>query len=230
MRLNEIDLTQRTLITEGWNDPRLTLLETQHIIPFITNVERYIVEAKLSPDQISQLFTDVEKNATASGGNRSLLGKGADVAKLPVKALKFIDGQINKLGAAVQKAGPVENADAKFEQLKAKIGAKDSKVVKAIQGVSDWAKANPGKASIAVAVLTAAAAMAGGPLGGALAGFLARATKDLLQGEKLSTAAGKSMKTAVVGFLAGKAFDFLGTELKDFLGGQTTEELQSNVA
>ena len=27
MRLNEIDLTQRTLITEGWNDPRLTLLE-----------------------------------------------------------------------------------------------------------------------------------------------------------------------------------------------------------
>jgi hypothetical protein len=227
MRLNEIDLTQRTLITEGWNDPRLTLLETQHIIPFITNVERYIVEAKLSPEQISQLFTDVEKNATAAGGNRSLLGKGADVAKLPVKALKFIDGQINKLGAAVQKAGPVENADAKFEQLKAKIGAKDSKVVKAIQGVSDWAKANPGKASIAVAVLTAAAAMAGGPLGGALAGFLARATKDLLQGEKLSTAAGKSMKTAVLGYLSGKAFQFMSTEFKDFFATGSDEDVKA---
>jgi len=227
MRLNEIDLTQRTLITEGWNDPRLTLLETQHIIPFITNVERYIVEANLNPQQISQLFTDVEAGATAAGGNRSLLGKGADVAKLPVKALKFIDGQINKLGAAVQKAGPVENADAKFEQLKAKIGAKDSKVVKAIQGVSDWAKENPGKASIAVAILTAAAAMAGGPLGGALAGFLARATKDLLQGEKLSTAAGKSLKTAVLGYLSGKAFQFMSSEFKDFFATGSDEDVKA---
>jgi hypothetical protein len=227
MKLNEIDLTQRTLITEGWNDPRLTLLETQHIIPFITNVERYIVEANLNPQQISQLFTDVEAGATAAGGNRSLLGKGADVAKLPVKALKFIDGQINKLGAAVQKAGPVENADAKFEQLKAKIGAKDSKVVKAIQGVSDWAKENPGKASIAVAILTAAAAMAGGPLGGALAGFLARATKDLLQGEKLSTAAGKSLKTAVLGYLSGKAFQFMSSEFKDFFASATDEDVKA---
>ena len=65
---------------------------------------------------------------------------------------------MKEIGQAVKKSGPVENADAKFAELKAKIGAKGrSKVVRAIQGVSDWAKANPGKATIAVAILTVAA-------------------------------------------------------------------------
>ena len=60
MRLNEINTTKRALITEGWNDPRLTLLETTHLIPFITSIENYIVEANLTPQQINQMFTDVE--------------------------------------------------------------------------------------------------------------------------------------------------------------------------
>ena len=210
MRLNEINLTQRTLITEGWNDPRLTLLETQHIIPFITSVERYIVEAKLNPQQISQLFTDVEAGATAAGGNRTLAGKGKDAAS-------FINKKIDERGAKLKQAGPVKNADQKFNDLKNKIGSKDSKVVKAVQGVSDWAKENPGKASIAVGILTTAAAMATGPMGGAVAGFIARATKDLLQGADLSTAAGKAAKTGVIGALVGfgveKIGDMLGSAL-----------------
>ena len=67
MRLNEINTTKRALITEGWNDPRLTLLETTHLIPFITSIENYIVEANLTPQQINQMFTDVEAGATAAG-------------------------------------------------------------------------------------------------------------------------------------------------------------------
>ena len=52
--------------------------------------------------------------------------------------------------------------------------------------------------------------MAGGPLGGAVAGFLARATKDILQGKELSTAVGKSIKTGAVGALAGGAIQAVG--------------------
>ena len=66
MRLDQIQ--KSTLITESWNDPRLTLLETQHIIPFVSSIEKYITEAQLTPDQISQLFTNVEQGATAAGG------------------------------------------------------------------------------------------------------------------------------------------------------------------
>ena len=87
MRLNEINSTKRKLITEGWNDPRLTLLETQHLVPFIKSFENYIVEANLNPKQISQLFTDVEAGATASGGNRTALGKGAVQKKIQAKQL-----------------------------------------------------------------------------------------------------------------------------------------------
>ena len=203
MRLNEINLPQRTLITEGWNDPRLTLLETQHIIPFITSVERYIVEANLNPQQISQLFTNVEQGATAAGGNRTMVGKGTDAAK-------FINTKMKELGQAVKKSGPVQNADAKFAELKTKIGSKDSKVVSAIENVSNWAKENPGKASIAVAVLTVAASMAAGPMAGAIAGFISRASKDLLQGKDLSTAAGNAVKTAAIGAVAGAIADAVG--------------------
>jgi hypothetical protein len=204
---------QTKLITEDWNDPRFTILEQKRIIPFVKSIEAYIVEAKLTPDQISQLFTSVEQGATAAGGNRSGIGKAVDVAKLPVEAVKFIDKKINDLGRAIQNTSPVKNLDQKFEQLKAKIGAKDSKVVQGIKAVSDWAIANPGKASIAVAILTTAAAMAGGPMGGAIAGFLARATKDLLQGEKLSTAVGKSAKTGIVGALMGMGFKYLSDNI-----------------
>lgn len=206
MRLDQIQ--KRTLITEGWNDSRLTLLETQHIIPFVDSIEKFIVEAKLTPDQISQLFTNVEQGATAAGGNRTLVGKGTDAAK-------FINTKMKELGQAVKKTGPVENADAKFAELKAKIGAKDSKVVSAIQGVSDWAKENPGKASIAVAVLTVAASMAAGPMAGAIAGFVTRASKDLLQGKDLSTAAGNAAKIGALGALAGGIADVFGDTAVD---------------
>lgn len=213
--MGSLKLTERGALTEGWNDPRLSLLERKYIVPFVASIELYVTEAKLTPDQIQQLFTGAEQGMTAGGKNRTFLGKGVDAAKLPIEAVKFINDQINKLGRALQNSGPVKNIDAKFDQLKAKIGASDSKVVQGIQAVSDWAKANPGKASLAVGILTAAASMAGGPMGGAIAGFLSRATKDLLQGEKLSTAVGKSIKTAALGALTGKAFEMVG----DWLGG-----------
>ena len=219
MRLDQIQ--KRKLITEGWNDPRLTLLETQHLVPFIKSFENYIVEANLNPQQISQLFTDVEKGATAAGGNRTVLGKGTD-------AVTFVNTKMKELGQAVKKTGPVANADAKFAELKAKIGAKDGKVVQAIQGVSDWAKANPGKATIAVSILTVAAGMAGGPLGGAIGGFLMRATKDLLQGKDLSSAVGSSLKTAAVGALVGVISNNIDFGAQDVEGGINTVGLETD--
>ncbi len=207
-------MNTRVLLSESWNDPRLSLLEKKYINPFVANLERFVVEAKLSPEQISKLFTDVEAGASAAGGNRTGIGKAVDVAKLPVKAVQYIDQQIDKLGRAIQNSGPVKNIDAKFDQLKAKLDQSDSKVAQGIKTVSDWAKANPGKASLAVGILTTAAAMAGGPMGGAVAGFLARATKDLLQGEKLSTAVGKSIKTAAYGAIAGWALRGIGDWLE----------------
>jgi hypothetical protein len=205
MRITEV--SQRKLITESWNDPKLSLLESRVIIPFVQDIERFIVEANLSPDQINQLFTNAEQGMTAGGKNRTMLGKGKDAAS-------FINQKINDLGKAIQNTGPVKNLDAKFADAMKKIDTSDSKVAKAVQGVKQWATDNPGKASVAVAIITTAAAMAGGPMGGAVAGFLARATKDILQGEKLSTAVGQSVKVGAIGALAGGIADaFSGTDV-----------------
>jgi len=219
MRIESI-LTKPRLITEGWNDPGMMLLEQHVIQPWVRDVERYIVEAQLTADQVKQIFAATEKAAVAGGGSRTLVGKGVDAAK-------FIDQKIDELGSALKNTGPVKNMDAKFKQLKADITADnpDSKVVQGIQAVSDWAKANPGKASIAVAVLTAAASFAGGPFGGLVGGFLSRALKDLLQGADLSTAIGKSFKTGVYGFLAGIAFKYITDNILDNIATASDAEL-----
>ena len=54
MRLSQ--LQKRTLISEGWNDPAFTLFEQKTIQPWVADVERYVTEAALSKQQITQLF------------------------------------------------------------------------------------------------------------------------------------------------------------------------------
>ena len=211
------------ILTEGYQD----LTESQKI-----NLNRWerelwplmeeyvkVAEQQLTADQIQAIFQGAEKQAMASGTNKTMLGKvgGAALAtaKLPIDIAKAVDKKINELGRLAQNAGPIKNMDAKFEELKKKIGDKDSKIVAGVKRVSDWAKDNPGKASLAVGILTTVAAFAGGPAGGAAAGLIFRASKDLLQGEKLSTAVGKAAKTAAYGALAGMAFRALSDNVID---------------
>jgi len=216
MKLTEVYQNQsHQILREGWND--LTSEQKR----YISSWERELwplLEATLSTDQIQQLFTNVQQSA-----GRTSIGRAVDVAKIPVDVAKAVNAKINELGRRAQQAGPIKNADAKFEQLKKDIQEKnpDSKILAGVKAVSDWAKQNPGKASIAVGILTTIAAFAGGPAGGAAAGLVLRASKDLLQGEQLSTAVGKSVKTAAYGAMAGWAFETLG----DWLEGLYVEEV-----
>lgn len=223
MKLQEVtsyNLKSATILNEGWQD----LTESQRVYvgrwekelwPLLEEYTR-IAEATLTADQIGAIFKGAEAQANASGDNRNALGKAGAaagaVAKLPVDIAKKVDAKVMELGKLAKNAGPVKNADAKFAQLKKDITANnsDSKIVQGVQKISDWAKENPTKASIAVGILTAIAAFAGGPAGGAAAGLVLRSTKGLLQGEDLSTAVGKSIKTAAYGAIAGWALNGIG--------------------
>lgn len=44
------------------------------------SVGKPLVEANLTPEQINQLFANIEQGLTAVGGNRTLIGKGKDAA------------------------------------------------------------------------------------------------------------------------------------------------------
>ena len=173
--------------------------------PLIRKVS--LLEQTLTADQIKQLFTSIEQGATAAGGNRTMLGKGKDVA---TKANDII----NNVGKWLQNTTPVQAFDQKFEDLKAqikeKLGGDDSAIVGGLQKLGELAKENPGKTAAIVGILTAIASVAGGPVGGAIAGQVLRGSVELLKGEKLSTAIGKGVKTAVLGFIAGAVAEKLG--------------------
>jgi hypothetical protein len=181
----------------------------REIVEGIHREFRPLIEASLTADQIKNIFGAIEKSATDAGGNRTMLGQGVDVAK---KANEIVDN----IGKWLQDTTPVKAFDQKFDQLKNKINTKfpDSKILDGISQMGIWAKENPGKTAAIVGVLTAIASLAGGPVGGAIAGQVLRGAVELLKGEKLSTAIGKGIKTAAYGFIAGKTFELLGDAIK----------------
>jgi len=182
-------------------------LEQRRIVEGIYNELSPLIEASLTADQVQQIFGQVEKTATDAGGNRTLLGKAVDV---PGK----VDAAINKIGKYLQDTKPVQAFDQKFEDLKGRVSEKFPELSKKISSMGEWAKANPGKTAAIIGVLTTLAGLAGGPIGGAIAGQIFRGAAELLKGEKLSTAIGKGIKTAAYGAIAGWLLDGLGDWLE----------------
>tara|TARA_B100000780_G_C21116797_1_gene451946 strand:- start:201 stop:2426 length:2226 start_codon:yes stop_codon:yes gene_type:complete len=240
MKLAEVTLYENKshrILKEGWHDltesqQNVQIRFERELFPLLEQYTK-LSEQTLTKDQVLSLFKGAEETAMAGGDNTTIagkVGKGAlAAAKLPVDIAKKVDAKINELGRMAQQAGPIKNADQKFEQLKKDIKAKnsDSKIVQGIEKISDWAKENPGKATLAVGILTTIAAFAGGPAGGAAAGLVLRASKDLLQGEKLSNAVGKSVKTAAYGALAGAAFKYISGDIVDNIATAQTAELDA---
>jgi len=185
--------------------------DQKHIVEGIYNEFVPLFEATLTTAQIKQIFGDIEKQSIEGGSNRTIAGATVDVAKQA-------NDTINKVGSWLQNTTPVKAFDAKFEQLKDKINKKfpDSKILDAISEMGLWAQENPGKTAAIIGVLTALASLAGGPVGGAIAGQILRGSLELLKGEKLSTAIGKGIKTAALGYLSGKAFEMLGNWMAGF--------------
>ena len=179
--------------------------DQKRIVEGIYNEFVPLIEATLTADQIKQVFGELEKQSVAGGANRTIAGAGVDVAK---KANEVI----NNVGKWLQNTAPVKMMDEKFEKLKNDINKKfpDSKLLDGISELGIWMKENPGKSAAIIGVLTALASLAGGPVGGAIAGQVLRGAAELIKGEKLSTAIGKGIKTAAFGYLSGKAFEMLG--------------------
>lgn len=159
-----------------------------------------IKEAALTADQIQQLFTSIEQGATAGGSNRTLLGKGKDVAGAVKTAY---DDLVSK----VQNSGPIKNIDAKYDQaaekLKQATGG-DQGVMKYVEKYRKFAKERPIAQGLIYAALIAAAGISGVGIGGAAALGLLKMTDKLLQGEKFSTAVGKGVATGALAYGAGQ--------------------------
>lgn len=109
-------------------------------------------------------------------------------------------------------------------ELKNIDGPYRSNILKQIDSIGEYARQNTGKTAAVIGVLTAVAAMAAGPIGGAVMGQTLRGVSELIKGEKLSTAVGKGAKTAAIGALTGASlqgitdsFVSMGDKMSDIL-------------
>jgi hypothetical protein len=214
-----------TLDTSEYTSRKSIFESIGHGDTYFTKWEKEIhpvlCEVALTPDQIQQLFTAVEK-----GSDRTLLGKGLDAAGAAKD--KISDVWFNKFGGMLQSSGPVKAFDQKFEEIKSKIAAENPKLAAKLAKYGEFAKDNPNlhKFLLAIAGSVAAAlgvAVAGGVGASALAigtgtgiavGIVNIADR-LLQGQKASTAIGRGATAgAVAGLTAAgisKAKDMLDT-------------------
>ena len=178
---------------------------------------RKLVEYQMTADQINQLFSQVQQNATASGGNRTTIGKGKDAATVVKTAY-------NNLVSKVQNSAPMKDIDAKYDQaaekLKQATGG-DAGVMKYVEKYRAFAKAHPIAQSLIYAALIAAAGISGVGAGGAAALGLFKMTDKLLQGEKFSTALGQGAVTGALAFGAGQVGQALqgGDQAATAVGG-----------
>lgn len=176
------------------------LKEERRSVKLWESAGRYIAEAQLTADQITQLFRQVEQGATASGSNRTVIGKGKDVADAVATAY-------NDLKNKAINSKPMQNADALYDQaaekLKQATGG-DAGVMKYVDKYRTFAKKHPIAQSLIYGALIAAAGISGAGAGGAAALGLLKMTDKLLQGEKFSSASVAGAETGAMAYAAGK--------------------------
>ena len=226
MKLQEVTLYENRshrVLKEGWHD--LTEWQKNYVNDFerqltpLLNEMAKLYEAELTAQQIDAIFKNAETVAMSGGNNRTALGKGGDAvakgAKATADTAKLIKQKYDEIKKAALNSGPVGEFDQKFEDLKKqvreKMGGDDAKAVQMIDKMGQWAKDNPGKASIVIAVLTALAGMtlvstAYIPV---VVGVLNMSMK-LLKGERLSKAIVAGLEAGVITWAAGKALEAMG--------------------
>jgi hypothetical protein len=165
-------------------------------------------EAALTADQIQSLFAEIEKGATAAGGNRTMLGKGKDAASAVNKAWE-------DLKTKIQDSGPIKGFDQKVSDALSKIGLGtadpqfNGEVNKWVQKYRDFAKKHPMAQGAIYATLIALAGISGAGVGGAAALGLLKMADKILQGERFTSAAYSGAKTGAMAYGASKIGDMV---------------------
>ena len=102
---------------------------------------RMLVELKMSEKEILDLFANIEKGATAGGGNRTALGKGKDAVTDVATA---ISNAFGKVSSAISSSAPVAGFDVAVDKmtdgLATAAGGQSGAVMTAIKKYREFAK------------------------------------------------------------------------------------------
>jgi len=239
-------LTERYRVTSKNLTPILESFNLKD--PYYDNwakeIHPILIEAALDAQKINALFKSIEQAATASGGNRTAVGKAKDAAGEISDKIK--DAWFNKLGGALQQSGPVKSFDAKYEEIKNKIAAENPDLATSLAKYKQFADDNPKLQKFLMMIAASIAGALGlAVAGGAAAGIAATGlgvgagvaivniADRLLKGEKASTAIGRGGTAGLVAGLTAagvKAAGDLITAGMDALKGQSNEIIfQDNI-
>ena len=192
-------LTENTYIYQG-----LSLFEQRQVQKW-ERIGIELKEAQLTADQIQQLFQQIEQEITAGGSNRTVLGKGKDMATAVNSAWK-------DLKSTIYNSGPMEGFAAKYDtavqKLKQATGGDDG-AMKYVQKYRKFAEKHPILQGAVYAALITAAGLSGAGLGGAAAIGLFKLTDQLLQGKDVRSALYQGAKTGAIAYGTAKLIDFV---------------------
>lgn len=169
--LVESYMTQAAMLVESvcknLNDDQRTVVEN------ICREFQPLVEVTLTPEKIEQLFANVEAEATASGLNRTGLGKIADVASAGYEKSRevkmAVDAITDKAEQWFRNTTPVRTFDQQYAALEAAISKKFPTLSTKIDQLGQFARSNPKTTAAIIGVLTSIASLAAGPVGNAIA-------------------------------------------------------------
>ena len=183
------------------------------------DLARSLMEAALTADQIAQLFAQVEKDVSAKGGNRTILGHGVDAAKFVKKCYDWTKDLAEKGGQVV---GFEKVYDKLAQELKNAAGGDAGAVMRYIEKYRAYGKENPLAQKAIYGAVVLAAGIAGyvgmGPayivLKPAVLGVL-KFIDSLIKGESLT----KSAISGGEAFLATNIVQSAGGALKAMFAG-----------
>jgi LysM repeat protein len=165
-----------------------------------------IVERKMTEPEILALFAKVEQGATAGGANRTLIGKGKDVATDVASA---ISNAYNGVANKISSSGPVSGFDVAVDKLTDKLataaGGQSGAVMTAIKKYREFAKKHPVMQGAIYAGLIALTGLSGAGLGGAALLGGIKAFDKLLLGNKASSALWSGFVTGATAYGIGQA-------------------------
>ncbi len=190
---------------------------------------RSLLEAKLTQAQIDALFSDIEQQMgsekTSAG---KALGAAGKVAKVAYNALP--PNLANKLHELIKDTKPVKSFDQAFENKKSEILAKYPKFEKIVNVLGDKAKKHPVAGAAVIGILTTAAALMTGGIGGFAVAAVLKTGNDLLKGETLSKSLLKGVGAGALGALAAMPLRMLGDWLSAFEINSDTVPGYTNLA
>ena len=198
------------------------------LLPFINEYQSSILlEAPIAVDQITQVFgqaAELHKGTPAGKGILQKTGK-AIAQSLPVEVARKANDALNGLSDKLESNEAVQGFNAQVDKqiLSVKtLLAKNpisNEVLLAIQGWKKQGIENPTRQALIIGAIVLVASFAGGPLGGAIAGFIVKTVSGMIQGQTLTKAGFQAMKVAAYGAIAGWALQGLG----DWFEGLRTE-------